>query len=148
MTWFYNGKEMNSLEDFEEGVIGFIYIITNMETGRRYIGKKILTGTRKVQRVVKLKTTGEKKKKNVRKTVESDWLTYYGSSPELAADVEKMGTECFNREIIHMCRSKAEMSYLETREIFVRDCLLKPDYYYNGWVTCRVTRAHLKNLQN
>ena len=147
MTWIFNDKEMVSLEDFEEGTIGFIYMITNIETGRKYIGKKILTGVRKVQRVVKLKTTGEKKKKNVRKTVESDWLTYYGSSPELAADVEKFGREIFKREIIHLCRSKAEMSYLETREIFTRDCLLKPEEYYNGWVTCRVTRAHLKNLQ-
>ena len=44
--WLYNGKEINNLEDFGENPpFGFIYIVTHIPTGKKYIGKKQLYHT-------------------------------------------------------------------------------------------------------
>ena len=123
--------------------MGFVYLITNTVSGRKYIGKKLAKFSKTTQKTVKLKN-GTKKKKKIRTKVDSDWRDYYGSSPELSKDVEALGTDKFTREILFMCKSKAECSYIEAREQFTRKVLETTDYY-NGHIQVRVHGSHILN---
>lgn len=138
--WLYN-KQVFTQEDIPEKAVGFVYCITNLLTSKKYIGKKQFSFSRKTTKTVTLKN-GTKKKKAVRQVNISDWDTYYGSSDALKADVEAMGETAFVRQILHICYSKAECSYLEAYEIFNRHALLS-DKYYNSWMSVRVTKKHV-----
>jgi hypothetical protein len=41
MSWIYNGAEYDLGESTHKDVYGFVYVVTNMETGKKYIGKKV-----------------------------------------------------------------------------------------------------------
>ena len=138
MTWTYQGK---TVEELPEDIAGFVYIITCVPTGRKYIGKKLAKFKRTKTRVVKLKN-GTKKKRKIRDKVESDWREYYGSSKELLEDVAKLGADQFTREILYYCKSKAECSYVELREQMTRQVLETADYY-NGHVQARIHKSHI-----
>lgn len=140
--WQYNTLP---LEEVPESTIGFVYLITNCQTGRQYIGKKNFFSTRSTLKTVTLKS-GIKKKKKVRKTTESDWRTYHGSSDELSKDVDTLGSENFKREILRLCYSKAEMGYYEAKHQFDFDVLLKPEQFYNGWISCKIHRTHMTKI--
>ena len=132
INWIY--KNLNFTEDLIGDSYGFVYMITNLETGRKYIGKKLFyfSKTRQVK--------GKKKKFKV----VSDWPTYYGSSEELQKDVVLYGKEKFKREIIHLCKSKGECCYLEAKEQFAHN-VMESDDYYNNWIMVRVRKSHIKD---
>jgi len=140
MTWLYNNQAIDILP---EDCVGFVYLITNITTGRMYIGKKLAKFSKTTQRTVKLKN-GSKKKKRIRTKIDSDWRDYYGSSPELSRDVESQGKDNFKREILYYCQSKSECSYIEAREQFSRRVLESTDYY-NGHIQVRVHGSHIIN---
>ena len=132
MTWYYNGVPFE-----DDGThFGYVYLIENLITGRKYIGRKYFSkaGTKQVNG----------KRKKIRKT--SDWEAYWGSNETLKAEVVELGEHNFRRTILHLCKSKSECSYMETFEIFSRHALLD-SVYYNDWCSCKIRRAHLKNLQ-
>lgn len=131
LNWQYNNKDFKE-EDIGDNY-GFVYIITNEKTGKKYIGKKFFYS---------LKTKVIKGKKKRYKTF-SDWQTYYGSNTELQNDVKLHGMESFKREIIHLCKSKGECGYLEAKEQFDRSVLESNDYY-NTWIMVRVRKSHIK----
>ena len=130
--WLYDDKPYEEIGDY----IGFVYRITNLTNNRMYIGKKNFYFS-------KTKTVKGKKK---RFKVESDWRSYYGSNKELAADVTLHGEGNFKRDILRLCKSKGETSYYEARFQFEYDVLLKPDEWYNGWISCRIRSIHLRHL--
>ncbi len=138
MTWFYNGVEVTELP---EDCVGFVYIITNLTNGKKYIGKKLAKFSKTTYKTVKLKN-GTKKKKKIRSKIDSDWQEYYGSSPNLTADITQLGKVNFKREILHYCTSKAQTSYLEAKEQFERR-VLETDEYYNGHIQVRVHGSHI-----
>jgi hypothetical protein len=138
VSWLFESKEITELPE----CVGFVYLITNQLTGRKYIGKKLAKFKKTIYRTEKLKN-GKKRRKKIRGTIDSDWQTYYGSSPELTRDVEQLGTENFTREILYLCKSKAECSYVEAREQFARR-VLESDEYYNGHIQVRVHGSHIK----
>ena len=140
MTWLHKGEVVETLP---EDCVGFVYLITNTVSGRKYIGKKLAKFSRTTYKTVKLKN-GNKKKKKIRGKIESDWQTYYGSSDELLKDVESLGSDKFIREILHYCNSKALTSYLEAKEQFERKVLESTDYY-NGNIQVRVHGSHIIN---
>jgi hypothetical protein len=140
MTWLY---QTQLVEVLPEDCIGFVYLITNNLTGRKYIGKKLAKFSRTTYKVVKQKN-GKKRRKKIRTKVDSDWREYYGSSPELTADITKLGTQNFSREILYYCTSKATCSYIEAREQFSRRVLESTDYY-NGHIQVRVHGSHILN---
>ena len=140
MTWYYQDTPVETLP---EECVGFVYLITNNLSGRKYIGKKLAKFSKTSVKVVKQKN-GIKKKKRIRTKIDSDWREYYGSSIDLAADILKLGTENFSREILYYCTSKAECSYIEAREQFNRK-VLESDDYYNGQISVRVHGSHIKN---
>ena len=141
MSWHYQNI---IVEELPEDCVGFVYIITNTLTGRRYIGKKLAKFSKTTYKTVKLKN-GNKKKKKIRGKIDSDWRTYYGSSPELTKDITLLGIENFRREIIYYCKSKAECSYIEAREQFTNK-VLESDDWYNGQISVRVHGSHIKKF--
>lgn len=138
--WTYNNLIVEELPD---DCVGFVYLITNKATSRKYVGKKLAKFSKTTYKTVTLKN-GTKKKKKVRSKIDSDWVEYYGSSIELNKDVESLGEDNFLREILFFCKSKAECSYIEAREQFARK-VLESDDYYNGQISVRVHGSHIKN---
>ena len=128
--WTYEGNLVD--EELVYNHVGFVYNITNMTTGRSYIGKKLFT---------KAKTRQVKGKKK-RTRVASDWMDYYGSNKELQADVEQLGIYNFKREILRLCKGKGECNYWEARYQFDYRVLESNDYY-NSWIMVKVHKSHL-----
>ena len=129
--WLYNGEVVNEIDP---KYIAFVYMITNLTDGRKYIGKKLTKFSR-------TKTVKGKKKKV---KIDSDWQTYWSSSEEVKKDVQELGEDNFRREILHFCLSKGTSTYLEAKEQFANEVLENPDLWYNGHIQCRVHRNHLK----
>ena len=138
MSWTHNGAIVEVLPD---DCIGFVYLITNTVTGRKYIGKKLAKFSKTSYKVITQKN-GVKKKKKIKSKVESDWKTYYGSNDVLNEDVNKLGNNKFTREILFYCNSKAQCSYIEAREQFTHKVLESTDYY-NGQISVRVHGSHI-----
>jgi len=133
--WLYNSLPIT--ENDIDGFLGFVYIITNNITNKKYIGKKLLKFSRKKS------VKGKKNKKRV--LIDSDWKTYYGSNKELAEDVVKYGEESFTREILKLCVTKGDCSYWEAKLQFENDVLIS-DQYYNSWIMCKIHKSHIKNI--
>ena len=131
LNWTYNGKDFT--EDLIGNNYGFVYQITNLTNGRKYIGKKFFYSAK----------TKQVKGKKKRYKASSNWQTYYGSSDNLTKDVLQLGHENFNREILHLCLTKGECGYLEAKEQF-RNNVLETDNYYNSWIMVRVRKDHIK----
>jgi hypothetical protein len=138
MSWYYRKKIVETLP---ETCVGFVYLITNTLSDRKYIGKKLAKFKKTTYRTVTLKN-GTKKKKKIKGSIDSDWKTYYGSNQALLEDVQQLGEENFRREILFYCQSKAECSYIEAREQFKKK-VLESDDYYNGHIQVRVHKSHI-----
>ena len=134
--WHYRNVPYEPSEDELSEYVGFVYCITELDTGKKYIGKKFFWSTR---RLPPLK--GKTRKRVVKK--QSDWMEYYGSSEELKLLVEKKGGDAYHREIIRLCKTKGECSYYEAKEQFDRDVLFS-DEYYNEFIGCKIHAKHVK----
>ncbi len=130
MTWLYNGEPFLNPGEY----YGYVYIITNLLSGKKYIGKKFFWS-------IKRKQVNKVRK---RYKAESDWQEYWSSSDEVKADVERYGKENFTREIIHLCKNKGSVNYLEAKEQFTREVLENKEMWYNIWIMVKVSRSHLK----
>ena len=135
--WYYKNEEFNETpEEYQ----GFVYLITELDTGKKYIGKKNFWRP-------KVLPKNSKRNRRVRTRVESDWKKYFGSNKEVQALVESKGIENYKREILHFCKTKGEMSYYEAKLQFDHDVLLRDDYY-NEFIGCKIHSKHIKGLQS
>ena len=129
--WLYEGKPFTSddIGDF----FGFVYCITNIQSGKRYIGRKYFQQKRKPR--------GGKR----RVTSESDWKKYYGSSDELSADRKLLGNSAFKREILSLHTRLGDVNFEETKQLFLHNVLTetldgKTPLYYNSNILGRYMR--------
>lgn len=148
MTWIYQGKPIESIEDIPEPkAVGFIYIIRQLSTGKKYIGRKLLTKTSR--KTVKGKT------KKVR--TESDWKDYWSSSPELKQLIKEVGEQDFTREILVFVSSKGMLAYAEELALYTVGALESDGWFnnnirakiYRNWCKpeeAKLLRENLKNL--
>jgi hypothetical protein len=139
MTWLYQDTPIETLP---EDCVGFVYLITNNLTGRKYIGKKLAKFAKTTYKTVTQKN-GTKKRKKIRSKIDSDWREYWSSSDELKKDVLLIGESNFKREILRYCNSKNELSYYEAKYQFDYDVLLDESKWYNGWISVKVRKFKL-----
>lgn len=111
--WLFRGQPFT--QDDAEEFAGFVYLITENATGKKYIGKKFFSGMRK------------QKGKTRRSRVVSDWERYFGSCKELCDRVKEFGAENYTREILSLHRLKRDVNFCEVREQFVRNVLEEVD---------------------
>jgi predicted GIY-YIG superfamily endonuclease len=107
---------MESLEDFPENCIGFVYLIKNNINNKIYIGRKSLysnTNKKLTKKEISEQTGPGRKPTKKLVTKESNWKVYMGSSKELLADVKEHGEDKFTREILHLCYSKKQLTFHE-----------------------------------
>ena len=128
--WYYNDK---LFEETPEEYQGFVYQITEVDSNKKYIGKKNFWKP-KVLPVTKTR------KRRVRTRTESNWKEYYSSSDEVRKLVES-GVN-FKREILRLCKTKGEMSYYEAKLQFDNDVLFRKDFY-NNFIGCKIHAKHL-----
>ena len=107
--WLYQGTTFTSNDIGDK--FGYVYLIVNKRTGKKYIGRKYFTQCRKPR--------GGKR----RVSSESDWKKYYGSSPELKQDVREFGRYSFSREILSLHTTKRKVNFEETRQLFLNNVL-------------------------
>ena len=129
--WIFRGSPF--LSENIGDVFGFVYRITNKESGKQYIGRKYFYQKRKPK--------GGKR----RVTSESDWKKYYGSCPELKQDIKLYGKESFSREILSLHKTLGKTNYEETKQLFLHEVLTKAltdgtPAYYNSNILGRYYR--------
>lgn len=129
--WTYAGTTVDKMP---EKTMGFVYLLTQISTGRMYVGKKLFlfAGTKQVKGKIK----------KIKK--ESDWRTYHSSCEEIVAAVKEKGPSDWTREILHYAKTKGTLNYLEAREQMDRRVLERPDQYINGLISCRIHHSHVK----
>jgi len=132
--WVYNDKEFNETPDEFQG---FVYMVTEKDTGKKYIGKKFFWKP-------KILPITKTRKRRVRTRAESDWREYYGSSKEVQSLVESKGKDNYKREILRLCKTKGECSYYEAKLQFQYDVLLS-DEYYNEFIGCKIHAKHIRD---
>ena len=134
--WLYEGKPFTTDDIGDQ--FGFVYRITNLKTGKQYIGRKYFWSKRKPR--------GGKR----RVTSESDWKKYYGSSDELKADRGVLGNELFKREILSTHPTKGKVNFEETKQLFLNNVLQETledgaPAYYNSNILGRYYRKDYFN---
>lgn len=139
-------------EDFNpEDYLGFVYKITNLETGKFYIGKKSFWLNKKhkltKKQLSELKGPGRKPTHEVIKT-ESNWRDYWGSSEPLLKDIKQFGSDKFQRQILVLCKNKKQLTYFEIHYQCVNECLINSsDMSYNDNILGKFFRKDLLGLE-
>ena len=135
--WHFKGTPFLS-ENINDN-FGFVYLITNTQSGKRYIGRKYFWSFRK--------PPGKKRKVKQ----ESDWKRYYGSCPELKEDIKKYGKETFSRVILSLHTTKGLCNYEETKQLFLNNVLSEAldngtPAFYNSNILGRYMRKDYGNF--
>jgi predicted SPOUT superfamily RNA methylase MTH1 len=129
--WLHKNKVISKIEDFPKETFGFIYKITNNETGKFYIGKKQLMSKTNVKLGKKEKAAlpTQRGRTPSKKLVvkEADWQNYWGSNKPLLEEL-KSGKDKFTREILMVCSSKKMLTYWEAAFQIKLDVLLIDSY--------------------
>lgn len=134
-NWTFKGKEL--LDDDIKGYEGFVYIITNLTTKEKYIGRKYFKSLRK------------QKGKTRRSSSESNWKEYWSSSDVLKEQVKELGKEKFKREILCLCKTRGDTNYMEVFYQFQFDVLAN-DKWLNENIAGKWHRkpTHIKEARN
>jgi hypothetical protein len=126
MSWTYKGNYITELSDMPEGTIGFIYKITNGETGQYYIGKKNVASIRKRNFGKKEAAllTDKRMKRYEMVTKESDWKTYRSSNKTVSEWFNDSDNDKLNLEILRFCSTAKSLTYYELQEQFAHNVLV------------------------
>ena len=138
--WLYKNE---IVDEIPSGVHGFIYMITNTLNGKKYIGRKYVSSTRKKALTAKQKREGKVRRTKV--TTESDWREYMGSSKPLLEDISKFGKDNFKFEILVWGESKGQVNYLE-ENLQHKMNVLTDDNFYNDSIGPRRYMSMKKDL--
>ena len=138
-------KNYDSIDKFPENCIGFVYKITNIKTGKFYIGRKSLFSNVKKKLTKKelseLSGPGRKPTKKL-VTSESNWMDYWGSNKGILQEIKEEGTSMFRKEILKFCFNKKQLTYWELHYQCVNEVLLT-DKSYNDNILAKFFRKDL-----
>lgn len=117
---------------FQKGVVGFVYMMTYIKTGQKYIGKKsvVMNVTRNQGKYL------NGKPKKVKKIKQSNWRTYYSSHQFLKQVYKTEGADVIKREILCFCYTKKELTYREI-EYQMKYDVLNDDNFLNDNISGR-----------
>jgi hypothetical protein len=137
--WLYKEQQIQELTDMPENTFGFVYEVTHIPTGRKYLGRKqLISITKKALGKKELALITDKrasKFKTVKK--ETDWKTYYGSHPEIKQMI-KQGKELeFTREILIFVPSKKQLTYYEDKYLYIKGVIEPDSTYFNDNISGR-----------
>ena len=137
--WLYKEQEVKELTDMPENTFGFIYEVTHLPTGRKYLGRKqLISIQRKALGKKELALLTDKrasKKKTV--TKETDWKTYYGSHPEIKQMIKDKKQSEFSREILTFVSSKKQLTYYEDKYLYMKGVIEPGSTYFNDNISGR-----------
>jgi len=137
--WLYQDKEVKELTDMPENTFGFIYEVTHLPTGRKYLGRKqLISIQRKALGKKELALLTDKrasKKKTV--TKETDWKTYYGSHPEIKQMIKDKKESEFTREILIFVPTKKQLTYYEDKYLYTKGVIEPGSIYFNDNISGR-----------
>ena len=149
-NWIYRpneglGIDILSIEDLpnHEEAVGFVYKITNIITGRFYIGKKSLYSERKTKISNREKTQTKTRKTFKRVVKESNWKSYYGSCAELTEEIAMTDKKFYQREILEVCCSKKYLGDCELSHQIKNDVLTNNSY--NGNILGKYFPSDMEN---
>lgn len=131
MTWYYKNEILTD-DMIPAKSVGFIYLITENDTGRRYIGRKLLTKAH----------TRQKNNKKIKSRIESDWRDYWSSSPYLQELIEERGTEHFTKEVLVFAPGRAVLNYLEEKFLYYVGAL-ESDNWYNSNIRTKMLKRNI-----
>lgn len=127
-NWTFNSNivDIVDIELYE----GFCYLISNLSTGQKYIGKK------SVRKPIKTKVG----RKTVVSYVESNWRKYKSSNRELSKQM-KSDSSVFKCEILSFHCCKKDLNIAEIRWMFLFNTLRDDSFlndniagrYYSAW---------------
>ena len=125
-----NDENFN-INDYE----GYIYMTSFLDVNRQYIGKKNFFHNTNVKlgkkELENLSTARGKKPSKKKVTKESDWKTYYGSAQEVKDLLKVTPKDRVIRSVLHICKSKKELTYYECKYLFQYGVLEQNDKYIN-----------------
>lgn len=131
--WFFKGQPIEVLSEEDLNLYyGFIYKITNKETGQFYIGKKNLHSYKTLVKHVLNERTNRMNKVREVLVSESNWRDYFGSSVEIKTAVKELGKSAFSREILLFVTTKKQLTYYEAKYQFETGCIEPGVSSYNS----------------
>ena len=112
--WLYKNKPVTQLDHVPLSVVGFIYLIEDVNTPFYYIGRKNLYSVRTLPPL-----KGYKRKRKVFK--QSNWVNYQSSNDTVKKWISPKKT------ILKWCYSKKEMTYEENKALYCHNVLEDPN---------------------
>jgi hypothetical protein len=138
--WNYKGKIINNIEDMGEIIpFGFIYEVTHLPTGKKYLGKKQLISVQKKALGKKELALITDKRLSKKKTVtkETDWKDYHGSHLEIKQMIKDKKQSEFKREILIFVSSKKLLTYYEDKYLYINGVIEPGSTYFNDNISGR-----------
>jgi hypothetical protein len=134
--WLFEGKTLID-EAIPKNAIAFLYMITHVDSGRWYIGRKNLF--RKVVKIVK----GKKK----RSLAPSEWKDYWSSSDYLKEQVKELGQDKFKREILIFVETASATIYGEEALLYMTGAMFDP-LCINGHIRTKIMRKWFEKKES
>jgi len=127
--WKYEGREFTE-DMIPENAVGFVYEMSTVLNGKfvKYIGKKNFYSNVKTK--LRKKDMPDDKRMKTYKRVKKYTYQKYFSSNEVLKKARQDGYP-IKRDILCICNSKLQLSYMEARQQFLCD-VLTSDEYLNG----------------
>lgn len=122
---------------------GFIYVITDLTTGKRYVGKKQYWMSRRAKGCKSKVTDKQSPRWKPTCWLPSDWQYYKGSSKNLHAYMEEHPKHKYEYRIVRQCRARGTLHYAEieaiirTGALWVRDVSGEPVFFNRQVPACR-----------
>lgn len=126
---------INNPEFNPENYFGYIYMTEFLNLGKLYIGKKQFFSNlnKKLGKKELILLPIKRGKKPTTKLVinPSNWENYYGSEKEVIELAKTEPKDKIIRYVLKLCKTKKELTYYETKFLFLNEVLENQDKFLN-----------------